>query len=92
MLSLLIETMLLIIITLLVYFFEPQSSELLAYYHTGIEQLQFWRLITATFCHTNFYHLAMNLLGLVVTLVLFIDTFKKQSPLPVIFLVASLLL
>ena len=84
MFSLLIETILLIIITLIVYFFEPQSSELFAYYHMGIEQWQVWRLITATFCHTNFYHLAMNLLGLIVIIGLFIDTYKKQSTVPVI--------
>lgn len=82
--SLLIETTLLIIIALLIYFFEPQSGELLAYYHTGITQLEFWRLITATFCHTNFNHLIMNVIGLVVILSLFIDTYKKTSPIALI--------
>jgi rhomboid family GlyGly-CTERM serine protease len=82
--SLLIETTILIIISLLVYFFEPQASKWLAYYHTGIKQFEFWRLITATFCHTNFNHLAMNLIGLVVILGLFIDTFKKSSLIPLI--------
>jgi rhomboid family GlyGly-CTERM serine protease len=83
--SLLIETTLLIIISLLVYLFEPQASEWLAYYHTGIKQFEFWRLITATFCHTNFNHLVMNLIGLVVIIGLFFDTFKKKSLIPLIF-------
>lgn len=84
MLSLFIETTLFIITSVLIYFFEPQSSDLLAYYHTGIEELQFWRLITATFCHTNINHLGMNLIGLIVILALFIDTFKKSSTIPLI--------
>jgi rhomboid family GlyGly-CTERM serine protease len=82
--SLFIETTLLVIISLIIYFFEPLSGDWLAYYHTGIEQFEFWRLITATFCHTNFNHLAMNLLGLIVILGLFIDTFKKISLMPLI--------
>lgn len=82
--SLVIETALIIILALLVYLFEPQASQLLAYYHTGISQFELWRLITATFCHTNFNHLAMNLFGLIITLALFIDTFKEIKILPVI--------
>jgi rhomboid family GlyGly-CTERM serine protease len=80
--SLLIETTLLVIISLIIYFFEPISGEWLAYYHTGIKQFEFWRLITATFCHTNFNHLALNLMGLMVILGLFIDSFKKISLIP----------
>jgi len=82
--SLIIETMIYIIICLTIYLFEPQASYWLAYYHTGIEQFEIWRLLTATFCHTNFNHLAMNLAGLVITLSLFIDTFKKTKLLPLI--------
>ncbi|MCP4324409.1 MAG: rhombosortase [Psychromonas sp.] len=83
---LIIETITYVLVCLVIYFFEPQASELLAYYHTGIQQFELWRLITATFCHTNFNHLAMNLLGLIVTLGLFIDTFKKMTLLPLIFI------
>lgn len=82
--SLIIETMLYTLICLVIYLLEPQASYWLAYYHTGIEQFELWRLVTATFCHTNFNHLAMNLLGLVITLALFIDTFKKTLLLPII--------
>lgn len=79
MFSLLIETILIIFIAVLIYFFEPQSSSLLAYYHTGLENFELWRLITGSFCHTNFNHLAMNVFGLIVTLLLFIDTFKQTK-------------
>jgi len=82
--SLIFETTIYVWLCFSIYFTEPQSSELLAYYHTGINQFEFWRLLTATFCHTNFNHLAMNLIGLIVTLGLFIDTFKKMTLLPLI--------
>ncbi len=82
--SLIIETSIYVLLGFVIYFTEPRASELLAYYHTGIKQFEFWRLLTATFCHTNFNHLVMNLIGLVVTLGLFIDTFKKMTPLPLI--------
>lgn len=81
---LILETMLYTLICLVIYLLEPQASYWLAYYHTGLEQFELWRLLSATFCHTNFNHLAMNLAGLVITLALFIDTFKKTLLLPII--------
>ena len=82
--SLFIETTIYVFICFAIYLMEPQASYWLAYYHTGIEQFELWRLITATFCHTNFNHLAMNLLGLLITLSLFVNTFKKLTLLPLI--------
>jgi len=82
--SLLIETTIYICICLGIYFLDPLASHWLAYYHTGIAQFELWRLITATFCHTNFNHLAMNLLGLVIILGLFINAFKNKRLLPLI--------
>lgn len=79
-----IETTLYALICLGIYLFEPQASYWLAYYHTGIAQFELWRLVTATFCHTNFNHLAMNLIALVITLGLFIETFKNMRLLPII--------
>lgn len=82
--SLFIETTVFIFICFVIYFLEPQASYWLAYYHTGIEQFEFWRLITATFCHTNLNHLIMNLVGLLIILSLFIQTFKKIRLFPLI--------
>ena len=82
--SLIFETALLIFITIVIFLLEPQASQWLAYYHTGIAQFEFWRLISASFCHTNFYHLLMNIFGLMITLLLFIDTFKFIKIFPLI--------
>jgi len=81
---LIIETALIILIAAVIYLFDPQASQLLAYYHTGIKQFELWRLISATFCHTNFNHLLMNAFGLIITLALFIDTFKSIKIYPII--------
>lgn len=82
--SLIIETSLIILLTLIVYLFEPEAGKLLAYYHNGIAEGEIWRLISATFCHTNFNHLVMNIVGLMITLALFIDLFKTIKIFPII--------
>ncbi|MFT7053409.1 MAG: rhomboid family GlyGly-CTERM serine protease [Psychromonas sp.] len=82
--SLIIETSLIILLTLMVYMFEPEAGRLLAYYHNGIAEGEIWRLITATFCHTNFNHLVMNIAGLIITLALFADLFKTINIFPII--------
>lgn len=82
--SLYIETTGYIFICLAIYAFDPQASEWLAYYHTGLSQFELWRLITATFCHTNFYHLAMNMAGLLITLALFMHSYQRTQLLPLI--------
>lgn len=82
--SLFIETALIILLTLAVYLLEPKAGELLAYYHNGIAEGQIWRLFTATFCHTNFNHLLMNIAGLIVTFGLFIDLFKTMKIFPIV--------
>jgi rhomboid family GlyGly-CTERM serine protease len=82
--SLIVETTLILFVTVVIYLLDPQASQLLAYYHTGIAQFELWRLISATFCHTNFNHLLMNAAGLIITLLLFIDTFKLMKIFPII--------
>ena len=68
-----------IILALAAYFFSPQSTHLFAFYHNEISQFEFWRFLTASFCHTNFNHLLMNLVGLIVTVLLFLETYQKHS-------------
>ncbi|PKF62757.1 rhombosortase [Psychromonas sp. psych-6C06] len=77
--SLYIETTVYVLLCISIYLFEPKTSHWLAYYHSDISQFELWRLITATFCHTNFNHLAMNLLGLLVTIGLFFESFKIMT-------------
>jgi len=79
-----IETALITVIALLVYLLEPRSGQLLAYYHTGIARFELWRLLTATFCHSNFNHLLINIAGLIITLFLFSDTFKSRRIWPLL--------
>ncbi|MBD0785175.1 rhombosortase [Vibrio sp. Y2-5] len=43
--------------------FEP-LSHIMAWQAGAIENGQWWRIVTGNFTHTNFAHLAMNLLGL----------------------------
>ncbi|MFT6927394.1 MAG: rhomboid family GlyGly-CTERM serine protease [Psychromonas sp.] len=82
--ALIIETSLIILLTLMVYWFDPEASNQLAYYHNGIAEGEIWRLISATFCHTNFNHLVLNIVGLIVTLALFVDLFKTIKIFPII--------
>ncbi len=71
-------------LTLIVFFLQPNITQYLAFSHTALKEFEFWRLITATFCHTNFNHLLMNISGLLITIFLFIDTFKKTKLWPLI--------
>jgi len=50
-------------LSLIGYWFEPASSEQLAYQRTAIDMQEYWRLITGHLLHTNFAHLVLNLLG-----------------------------
>ncbi|TEW53432.1 rhombosortase [Psychromonas sp. RZ22] len=77
--AVIIDTTSLLTLSVLLYFLQPQTNQWLAYYHSGIENGQLWRLITGHICHTNLSHLILNSVGLLVTISLFIDSFKNKS-------------
>ena len=83
--SIWINNAIILTLCLLVFIFQAESHQWLAYYHSDIEKGQWWRLLTAHICHTNGYHLILNGIGLAVVSALFLETFKKIS-----LLVASL--
>ena len=73
-----------IILTCITYLFSYQSMRLFAFYHSALSELEFWRVLTASFCHTNLNHLLMNIVGLVVTVLLFLETYQKYPLWPII--------
>ncbi|MCK5819919.1 MAG: rhombosortase [Psychromonas sp.] len=81
---LILELITLIALTFIVYLFEPKSSLYLAYYHSSIARLEVWRFFTASFCHTNFNHFLMNVIGLTITPFLFLETYQKFPLWPLI--------
>ena len=72
-----IPTAILLTLSLLLFLFQPSSNQWFAYYHSGIEKGQLWRLLTAHICHTNGYHLLLNGAGLLVIISLFLNSFKN---------------
>ena len=56
--------LLIAVLAVLAYFFEPLSGDWLAYDRYALEGWETWRLITGNLVHTNGYHLLLNLAGL----------------------------
>lgn len=54
------------IISVILFYTEPASGELLAYQRYAIEGMETWRIITGNLVHTNGYHLLLNLTGLLI--------------------------
>ena len=78
------EVILIIILAIATYLLAPESTRFFAFYHNDILQFELWRFLTASFSHTNFNHLVMNLIGLLVTVLLFLETYQKYSIWPLI--------
>jgi rhomboid family GlyGly-CTERM serine protease len=51
-------------VTLLVMLFEPNSSSLLRYQSTEVNAGEWWRILTANLCHSNWNHWLLNIAGL----------------------------
>ena len=60
-----INPLLLILVSLVFYSFEPISNQLFRYDLSLIQDSQYWRLLTGNFLHTNFTHLLLNSAGVI---------------------------
>ncbi|WP_185964296.1 rhombosortase [Aliikangiella marina] len=58
-------TIWLLLPSLVIQIFAGDWHEWLRYQQLEVTQGQWWRLITANFCHSNWYHFGLNMLGLV---------------------------
>ncbi len=72
---------------IVLYYFEPQSSQLLRFDRFAIEQGQWWRLFTSHWVHLGFHHALMNITGLLLLIATFL---KEQNPWPDLLTVTAL--
>lgn len=68
--------LLVLVIAIVAYFFEPAASEWLAYDRNLLEGFETWRLITGNIVHTNGMHLVLNASGLVLLWALHGDHYR----------------
>lgn len=54
------------LISLVLYFFEPLSFEWFAFSRNAVENMELWRIFTTNLIHTNGYHLLFNIGGMAV--------------------------
>lgn len=62
--------LLLLVVSFALYLVEPVSSDWLRYQRTEVLNGEIWRLVTGNFVHTNFAHVVLNCLGIVIIWVL----------------------
>ncbi len=52
------------VLTLAIMIFEPMTSDLLRYQANQVNEGEWWRILTANLCHSNWNHWALNITGL----------------------------
>jgi rhomboid family GlyGly-CTERM serine protease len=57
--------MIILLSTLIAFFFEPALGEHLIYKRLPVDQGEWWRIVSAHFFHTNLYHFLLNITVLV---------------------------
>ncbi|WP_412971103.1 rhombosortase [Glaciecola sp. MF2-115] len=79
------------LISIIAFVFEPLSSQYFALEHTWWEQGNYYQLLTGHFLHTNFVHILFNLMGLLLLWALHGDDYEVRSYLSKFFILCILL-
>lgn len=66
-------------LALLIHAGEPASSQFLRYQRDAIAEGEIWRILSGHFCHLGSTHLLLNLLGLGLVVMLFINVLKMSN-------------
>lgn len=71
-------------VSLLIHWTEPRASEFLSYQREAIAHGEFWRILSGHFCHLGSTHLTLNLLGLWLISLLFMQTLTPSTMLTIL--------
>jgi len=84
----------LFILSTLVQLMAPDALELLRYQHKEVSEGEWWRIVSANFCHSNWYHWALNMTGLLLIDYMFqpLLTLRQRSLLMFFCLIGNVLL
>ncbi len=59
-------SLLIVVLSTLVMLSPTQVWSFLRYQHNAVDNAEIWRILTANLCHSNWYHLLLNMLGLLI--------------------------
>lgn len=71
-------------LAVLIHAGEPATSQALSYQRASIAEGEFWRILSGHFCHLGSTHLLLNLLGLWLIVLLFIQVLNMGSMLTIL--------